>query len=78
MTVSVGAFPIDPRSGAVVATGDISDAILDIDLENTCFTLDEASGIWYKIDNMAGDVLAINASTCDKGRNFDTKYSIIL
>jgi hypothetical protein len=34
--------PNDPRSVAVVATGDMSDAILDSDLENTCFTLDEA------------------------------------
>jgi hypothetical protein len=72
----VGAISIDPRSGAVVANGDTFDAILDSELENTCFTLDAASGVWYKIDNTVGDVLAITASTCDEGTNFDTKITI--
>jgi hypothetical protein len=72
----VGAIPIDPQSGAVVIMGDVTDAVLDSALENTCFTLDEQSGVWYKIDNTNGDVLGIIASTCDEGTTFDTRISI--
>lgn len=72
----VGAIPIDPRSGVVSVTGDITDAFLDTALEGTCFSLDESSGLWYKIDNSAGDVLGIIASTCGEDTTFDSKISI--
>jgi hypothetical protein len=71
----VGAIPIDPLSGAVVVHGDISDAIGN-ELENTCFTLDESSGVWYKIDNTNGDVFGIIASLCNEDTTFDTRISI--
>ena len=69
----VGAIPV--VSGESI-TGDTSNAILDNDLENTCGSFDDASGVWYKIDNTNGNVLGVIASTCDEGTTFDTKISI--
>ncbi|KAL3918215.1 MAG: hypothetical protein SGILL_004343 [Bacillariaceae sp.] len=70
-----GAIFFDLESDEGPILGSTSEAIQDLTIEDTCFSITAAGDVWYKVIVPEGGVTVV-ADTCDPVTDFDSQLSV--